>query len=151
MKKYWLIKSEPTTYSIDHLKADGTTPWTGIRNYQARNFMREMKPGDLCLFYHSNGKSNDMGVAGVAKVASKPYPDPTAKKKGSKYYEPNPKITWDLVDVKFVKKFPRIVTLNEMKLEPKLKDMVVTRKGMRLSVQPVLPKDFEYIIKLAGK
>ncbi len=147
MKNYWLIKSEPTTYSIDHLKADGTTPWTGIRNYQARNFMREMKPGDLCLFYHSNASPNEMGIAGIAKVASKPYPDPTAKDKKSHYYEPNPKIPWDLVDMKFVKKFNRIVTLNEMKLDPKLKNMMVTRKGMRLSVQPVLEKDFEYIVR----
>ncbi len=148
-KKYWLIKSEPTTYSIDHLKTDGSTPWTGIRNYQARNYMRDsMKVGDLCLFYHSSAKeAKDIGAAGIAKVASKPYPDPTARDKKSDYFEKNPKIIWDLVDIKFVKKFPRLVPLSEIKNDPKLAGILVAKKGMRLSIQPVSEKDFLYIEK----
>ncbi len=146
---YWLIKSEPSTYGIDHLKADGKTPWSGIRNYQARNFMRDgMKVGDLCLFYHSSApKPAEIGIAGIAKVVSKPYPDPTAKDKKSPYYEKNPKIEWVAVDMKFVKKFKRLMTLREIKLDPKLKNMIVTRPGMRLSIQPVLKRDFEYIVE----
>lgn len=146
--KYWLIKSEPITYSIDHLKADKTTPWSGVRNYQARNYMRDqMSVGDLCLFYHSNTASAEMGIAGLAKVASKPYLDPAAKDKKSPYYEPNPKIEWQLVDMRFVKKFKRIMTLKEIKLDPKLKNMMVVQKGSRLSIQPVRKEDFEYIVK----
>lgn len=152
-KKYWLIKSEPTTYSIDHLKADGSTPWTGIRNYQARNYMRDsMKVGDLCLFYHSSAKeASDIGVAGIAKVVSKPYPDPTASDKKSDYFEKNPKIIWDLVDIKFVKKFPRLVPLSEIKSDSELSGILVAKKGMRLSIQPVSEKHFLYIEKLALK
>lgn len=148
-KNFWLIKSEPTTYSIDHLKADASTPWTGIRNYQARNYMRDsMKVGDLCLFYHSSAKkAEDIGVAGIAKVVSKPYPDPSAKDKKSDYFEPNSKIVWELVDIKFVKKFPRLVPLSEIKADSKLANMLVIKKGMRLSIQPVDEKDFLYIEK----
>lgn len=150
LKNYWLIKSEPTTYSIDDLKADIQTPWTGIRSYQARNFMRDnMKIGDLCIFYHSSAvKPELVGAVGVAKVVSKPYPDPTAKDKKSDYYELNPKIIWDLVEIKFIKKFKRIVTLGEMKIDLALKDIMVIKRGMRLSIQPVSEKDFEYVKSL---
>lgn len=152
MKKYWLIKSEPETYGIDHLMAEGVTPWSGIRNYQARNFMRDdMQIGDLCLFYHSNAKPQDIGVIGIAEVASAPYEDKTAHDPKSDYFEPNKKIRWDLVDMKFVKKFKRIVTLNEMKIDPKLAHMLVIKRGMRLSIQPVRKEDFDYLVKLASK
>ncbi len=148
---YWLLKSEPDCYSIDQLKADGKTPWSGIRNYQARNFMRDgMKVGDLCLFYHSStADPREMGVAGIGKVSSRPYPDPTAKDKKSEYYEPNPRIEWVLVDIKFVKKLKRIVTLKEMKFDPALKSMMLVRPGMRLSIQPVSEKDFNHIVGLS--
>ncbi len=109
-----------------------------------------MRVGDLCLFYHSStANPEDMGVAGIGKVASKPYPDPTALEKKSGYYEPNRNIEWVLVDIKFVKKLNRIVALREMKSNPKLRNMMLIRPGMRLSIQPVLEKDFNYIIELS--
>lgn len=152
MKKYWLIKSEPNTYSIDHLQADGVTPWSGVRNYQARNFMRdEMKIGDLCLFYHSNTKPENTGVAGIARVDSLPYKDKTADDKKSEYFEPNKKIEWVLVDIKFEKKLKRVVTLAEMKIDPVLVSMLVVKKGMRLSIQPVSALDFAHIVELSKK
>ncbi len=144
---YWLLKSEPSCYSIDQLKADGKTPWSGIRNYQARNFMRDgMKVGDLCLFYHSSGTPAETGVIGIGKVASKPYPDPAAADVGSEYYEPNPKIQWVVVDIRFVKKLKRIVTLKEIKADPALAGMMVARPGMRLSIQPVSEREFDHIV-----
>lgn len=149
MINYWLIKSEPTSYSIDHLKADKKTLWTGIRNYQARNFMRDsMKVGDFCLFYHSNASPTETGIAGIAKVASVPKRDITADDKNSDYYEPNKKIDWIAVDIAFVKKFKRIITLKELKIDPLFKNMIVVQKGSRLSVQPVSKADFENIVAL---
>lgn len=151
-KRYWLIKSEPTTYSIDHLKADKKTAWTGVRNYQARNFMRDdMKVGDLCLFYHSNAKPDEVGVVGVAKVCSAPYQDPSSLDPKSEYFEKNKKIIWTLVDMAFVKKFKRTVTLKEIKLDKKLRNMLVVQKGSRLSIQPVSEMDFLHIEALANK
>lgn len=152
-KNYWLLKSEPDCYSIDQLKADGKTPWSGIRNYQARNFMRDgMKVGDLCLFYHSStADPRDMGVVGIGKVASKPYPDPAAFDRKSEYYEPNAKIKWELVDISFVKKLKRTVTLKEMKNDPALKGMMLIRPGMRLSIQPVSEKHFEHIVQTSSE
>ncbi len=150
---HWLLKSEPDCYSIDQLKADGKTPWSGIRSYQARNFMRDsMKVGDLCLFYHSStADPRDMGAVGIGKVASKPYPDPTAKDKKSEYHEPNPRIEWVLVDIKFVKKLKRTVTLKEMKIDPALKGMMLVRPGMRLSIQPVSESHFKHIVDLSNQ
>lgn len=133
--RYWLIKSEPGTYSIDDLKRDKTTGWEGVRNYQARNFIREMKKGDLALFYHSN--ANPPCVAGVAAIVKDAYPDPE-----------NP--TWETVEVGYVKKFPRAVSLAELKANPRLSDLLVTKKGSRLSVQPVSREHFEEIAA-AGK
>ena len=144
-KKYWLLKSEPTTYPIDSLKAEKRTPWTGIRNYQARNFMRdEMRVGDVCLFYHS-GK--EKAIVGVARVASKPYPDETAFDKKSYNFDPkstkeNP--TWVCVDVAFVKKFNEPISLAEIKNDPALEGMML-RRATRLSIQPVSEKHFDYI------
>lgn len=147
---YWLMKSEPESYSIDDLKQDKKTPWEGVRNYQARNFMREMKKGDLVLFYHSN--ITPPGVAGLGKVCREYYPDQTQWNKKSKYYDTksskeNPR--WFLVDVCFVKKFKKLITLDELKNSSDLKDMLVTRKGSRLSVQPVTEKHFKRIVNLS--
>lgn len=151
-KRYWLIKSEPTTYSIDHLKADKKTAWTGVRNYQARNFMRDkMNVGDLCLFYHSNTKPEAVGVVGVAKVCSTPYQDPTSLDPQSEYFEKNKNTIWVLVDIAFVKRCKRIITLHEMKRDKKLKNMVVVQKGSRLSIQPVSEADFFHIQSLAER
>ncbi len=145
-KNYWLLKSEPGAYSIDDLNREKKTAWTGIRNYQARNFMRDgMCPGDLCLFYHSNG--DPMGVVGVARVVGKPYPDPTQFDKKHHYFDPksSPKDpTWMLVDIAFVKKFKQCVTLAEIKNDPALEGMML-RARARLSVQPVSQAHFEYI------
>jgi len=149
--KFWLVKSEPDAYSIDDLERDGTEPWDGIRNYQARNLMRdEMVVGDLVLFYHSNAKPP--GVVGVARVASESYPDPTQFDSKSKYHDPkssedNPR--WMLVDLEFVEKVPTMVTLEDCKADPDLEGMVLTQRS-RLSVQPVERKHFAHILRRAG-
>ena len=149
--RYWLMKSEPLTYSIEDLKREKVTFWDGVRNYQARNFMmRDMKPGDKVLFYHSNGKPP--GIAGLGEVASKSEPDPTAWDKNSPYYDPksssdNPR--WFGVKVKFKKMFRCLVSLEELRSHAKLKDLLVLKKGQRLSVQPVEKKHFDIIVKLA--
>jgi len=150
---YWLMKSEPDTFSFEDLKSrpNQTEPWDGVRNYQARNFMRdEMKVGDPILFYHSNTKPP--GVAGIAEVASKPYPDPTAFDKTSKYYDAksdpdDPR--WILVDVKFKQDLKRQVALDEMKAMPELAGMRVLQRGNRLSITPVTKAEFE-AVKQAG-
>lgn len=132
--KYWLMKSEPSAYSIDDLERDGTTDWTGVRNYQARNFMRdEMRVGDQVLFYASN--ADPSGVTGIAAIARAGYPDPA---------DP----TWTLVDVQFVEKFPRVVPLETLKQTKGLENMVVTKKGSRLSVQPVTKSEFAIVVKM---
>lgn len=150
---HWLIKSEGDCYSIDDLKKDKKTPWSGIRNFQARNFMRDiMKVGDKVLFYHSNGtKENPTGVYGVAKVSSKSYPDITAFDKKDDHYDSKSKKenpTWFLVDMSFVSKFKNPVTLSQIKFEPKLKGIMVAQKGSRLSIQPVSKEHFEFITNM---
>jgi len=151
--KYWLMKSEPTSYSIDDLKRDKRTAWDGVRNYQARNFMRdEMQVGDLAFFYHSN--TEPIGIAGVMKICSKPYPDPTAFDKKDHHYDPKSKKenpTWYLVDMSFVEKFKEVIPLSALKLDPAFKDMLVVQKGSRLSVQPVSERDFKAVLKKIGK
>ena len=147
---YWLAKSEPDVYSIDDLKKDKVAEWDGVRNYQARNFLKEMEVGDEVLFYHSNAKPS--GVAGVAKVAKKAYPDPTQFDKKSKYFDPkaskeNPR--WFCPDVKFVKKFKDVVSLDDLREQKSLNEMLVLKKGSRLSVQPVTKKEFETVLKIA--
>ena len=145
---FWLMKSEPDAYSIDDLKRDKREPWDGIRNYQARNMMRDdMRVGDRVFFYHSNCK--EPGVVGIMKVASKPYPDPTQFDPDSKYYDAksdpdNPR--WILVDVAYVKKLKRTITLTEIKARPELGDMVLTRKGNRLSIMPVAEDEWDVIL-----
>ena len=147
---YWLMKSEPDAYSIDDLERDGREKWDGIRNYQARNMMRDdMKIGEEVLFYHSNCK--EPGIVGVARVASEPYPDPTQFDKKSKYYDAksspdNPR--WCLVDVEFVRKLTRTITLTELKAQKTLADMILTRKGNRLSIMPVTRKHWNKILSL---
>ena len=131
---HWLMKSEPSTYSIDDLKKDGKTCWDGVRNYQARNFLRDrIKKGDWVLFYHSNAEPP--GVAGIARVAKEGYADLTA----------GGKPIWFMVDIEFVEKFPHFVSLQELKENPVFKGMGVIQRGSRLSVQPVEKKHFESI------
>jgi predicted RNA-binding protein with PUA-like domain len=150
--RYWLMKSEPDVFSIDDLERLGKTAWEGVRNYTARNSMRDdMKIGDPVIFYHSSAEP--AGAAGLARVCSAPYPDPTQFDAKSEYFDP--KATreaprWILVDVEFVEKFPAIVTLAEIKAERALKDMLVVQKGQRLSVQPVEARHFVRVLKMAG-
>lgn len=147
---YWLMKSEPDVYSIDDLERDGREPWDGIRNYQARNFMRdEMKVGDLAFFYHSNAAK--VGIVGTMTIASEPYDDPTQFDKKSKYFDAKSskdKPRWQLVDVAFEGKFPRTVTLAELKANPKLADMRLVQKGNRLSIMPVTKHEWDTILKM---
>ena len=149
-RHHWLMKSEPYVYSIDDLEKDGETAWVGVRNYQARNFMRDdMREGDRVLYYHSN--VSPPGVVGVAEVSRESYPDHTARDPDSDYYdekatEEDPR--WYMVDVRFVRKLPRMVTLEELKSDPALEGMVVTRRS-RLSVQPVDEEHFEHVVRLS--
>jgi predicted RNA-binding protein with PUA-like domain len=150
MKHYWLMKTEPGDYSIDDLRHDRTTQWNGIRNYQARNILRDnIKVDDEVLIYHSSTRPT--GVAGTARVIIAGYPDPTAWDKRSRYYDtkstPDDPV-WFAVDIKFTAKFRRFVTLDEIKSTPALKGIMVARRGMRLSVQPVDRKQFEIIVRL---
>ena len=151
-KKYWLFKSEPDVYGIDALEADGTTYWEGVRNYQARNLIRDdMAVGDQVLYYHSNAKPP--GVAGLAEISRPGYPDPEQFDPDSKYYdskstEDDP--IWFVVDVRFVARFERFVSLAELKAEEALDGMLVTKRGQRLSVQPVEKRHFERVLDMAG-
>ncbi len=148
------MKSEPDVFSFDDLKArpKQTEPWDGVRNYQARNFMRDvMKVGDLILFYHSN--TNPPGVAGIAEVASEPYPDPTAFDKQSKYFDAKSdpeKPRWILVDVKYHDDLVRHVSLEEMKGMSELAEMRVLQRGNRLSITPVTEAEFKVIVQAGG-
>jgi len=136
---YWLMKSEPTTYSIDQLQKDKKTYWEGVRNYQARNIMRDqIKKGDQVLFYHSNAEPP--GVAGIAKVAKEAYPDPSQFDKTSQYYDAKStpeKPQWFCVEIQFVKKFKQLIPLEQLKSIGALHDMPLLQRGQRLSVQPV--------------
>lgn len=148
--KYWLMKCEPGAYSIDNLQKDRVTSWEGVRNYQARNFMRdEMQVGDLALFYHSNAEPS--GVAGVMKIVKAGYPDSFAFKAGHKYFDEKSnaaKPVWYMVDVEFVEKFPAILPLSAIKIDPELDGIMVAQKGSRLSIQPLTKKHFERILKI---
>jgi predicted RNA-binding protein with PUA-like domain len=149
--KFWLMKTEPDVYSIDDLARDGTEPWEGVRNYQARNSMREMAEGDLVIFYHSNAKPP--GAAGVCRVSREAYPDDTQFDKNSKYHDPKSKKEdprWSLVEVAFVEKFAEPISLQALKDDHALEGMLVTQKGSRLSVQPVEKKHFKRVLKMAG-
>ena len=153
--KYWLMKSEPTCFSIDDLaKAPKkTTGWDGVRNYQARNFMRDdMKIGDLVFFYHSN--CQPPGIAGIAEVVKTSYPDFTAWDPDSEH--PDPKSTpenprWFMVDIQFREKFPHVLPLDDLKHHPELAGMQLLKKGNRLSVLPVSADEWVFINKLISK
>ena len=153
--KYWLVKSEPDAFSLQDLQngPDSTSSWDGVRNYQARNFMRdEMKVGDRVLFYHSNAKPP--GVVGTARVVREAYPDHTAWDPDSKYFDPRSteeKPIWMMVDVKFESAFAQLISLDELREEAALKDMLLLRKGMRLSVMPVTEGEFRTVLALAGQ
>lgn len=149
--KLWLMKSEPDVYSVDDLRRDGSECWEGVRNYQARNFMREMAKGDLALFYHSNAKPP--GVAGVCRISREAYPDDTQFDRRSKYYDSKSKEEdprWSMVDVEFVEAFDDVVSLQALKDDPALEGMRVTQKGSRLSVQPVDKAHFKRVLKMGG-
>lgn len=151
MKRYWLVKSEPDVYSIEDLERDGSTTWEGVRNYQARNFLREMKKGDRVLFYHSNAKPP--GLAGVAEVCKEAYPDSFAWDPRSPYFDPastpeDPR--WSMVDLRFAERFPASLPLPLLREDPALEGMELLRKGSRLSVQPVSKAHFEHLVR-AGR
>ena len=131
--KHWLMKSEPSAYSIDDLERDGSTSWNGVRNYQARNFLRDMRVGDKVLFYASN--ADPSGVTGVAEVSGEAQPEPD---------DP----TWSMASIRFVEKFAGVVALETLKQTRGLEEMVVTKKGSRLSVQPVTKAEFDIVRKL---
>lgn len=151
--KYWLLKSEPESFSIQDLAAapNQTTCWDGVRNYQARNFMRdEMRLGDRVLFYHSN--ASPPAIVGRAKIVREAYPDPTAWNKSDHHFDPkaspeNP--IWQMVDVQLDEIFPRPLGLDELRKVAALKNMELLRRGSRLSVQPVRKNEFDAILKLA--
>lgn len=154
-EQFWLMKSEPYEFSIDDLasRKNQTTYWEGIRNYQARNFMRDkMNIGDKIFFYHSRAKP--LAIVGTMEVASEPYPDPSQFDPNSKYFDEKAteeKPRWFLVDVKLIKKFERPVTRDEVKEEESLQDMMLIKKGARLSIQPVQPHEWEKIHEMAGE
>lgn len=149
---YWLMKSEPDVYSIDDLARDGKTAWTGVRNYQARNFMRDaMQIGDLIFFYHSN--ATPPGIAGLARVASAPYADPLQFDKKSEYYDARAtreSPVWFLVDVAFERKFPHFIPLEALRADAKLAGLLLLKRGQRLSVQPVETVHAKRILARAG-
>jgi predicted RNA-binding protein with PUA-like domain len=151
--RYWLMKCEPTAYSIDDLARDTCTGWEGVRNYQARNFIRDhMQEGDPVLFYASN--ADPSGVTGLARIARAGYPDPFARKRGHKYYDAASaaaKPIWYTVDVEFVERFPSVVPLETLKKTPGLEEMMVIKKGSRLSVQPVTRGEFAIVTRLGRR
>ena len=149
-KRYWLMKSEPDAFSIDDLQRVGTEPWNGVRNYQARNFMRDdMRMGDGVFFYHSN--CAEPGIVGLAEVASAAYADPTQFDPKSDYYDAASRREaprWLLVDVKFRRRLRRTITLDELRQRDDLGDFALTRRGNRLSVLPVTPAQWKIILAL---
>ncbi|HEY1034373.1 MAG TPA: EVE domain-containing protein [Pseudoxanthomonas sp.] len=150
-KHYWLMKSEPDTFSIDNLKKVGTEPWNGVRNYQARNFMRAMQVDDGVLFYHSNCK--EPGIVGTATVATAAYPDDTQFNPKSDYYDPKStreEPRWSLVDVKFDRKFKRTITLDEIKQHGDAlgEGFALIQRGNRLSVLPVTAAQWKFLLAL---
>ena len=153
--KYWLMKSEPDDYGLEHLRSEKrqTDHWDGIRNYQARNFMRdEMKKGDLAFFYHSN--CEEPAIVGVIEIVGEGYPDHTAFLANEKYFDAksdpdNPR--WFMVDVRFKKKFKKPVSLKALKGERSLAQMRLVQRGNRLSILPVAAKEWKHILKMAGE
>lgn len=152
MRRYWLMKSEPDVYSIDDLKSDKTTLWEGVRNYQARNFMvKDAKPGDEVLFYHSNAEPS--GIAGTAKIVQTAVPDPSQFDKKSEYFDAKSKPenpTWFCVKVSYGKTFKNFLSLEDLKENPALSKMLLLKKGQRLSIQPVTEEEFKLITHLGN-
>jgi predicted RNA-binding protein with PUA-like domain len=149
---YWLLKSEPDVFGIDDLagKPNATEHWDGVRNYQARNFMRAMRGGDQAFFYHSN--CDPPGIVGIVEVVREAYPDHTAWDPESKYYDPastpdNPR--WFMVDVRLVRKLPRLVSLAELRADPALAELPLVRRGNRLSVMPVPAHTWQVVLEMA--
>jgi predicted RNA-binding protein with PUA-like domain len=151
-RRCWLVKSEPESYSIEDLRRDGRTAWTGVRNFQARNIMRDqMRVGDPVLFYHSSAEPP--GVVGLARVASEAYPDPTQYDRKSHYFDEKSTedaARWFVVDIEFEKVLPRMVPLAEIRETASLSELPLVNRS-RLSVQPVDPKAFDTIVRMAGQ
>ncbi len=153
-KKHWLMKTEPDAFSIQDLKSrpGKREHWDGVRNYQARNYMRDlMSVGDDVLFYHSS--CTPAGIVGLATIAAAGYPDPSALDPRSKYHDPKAtpdKNPWVMVDVKFKREFPTMLTLDGLRQVPGLRDMLLLKRGSRLSIQPVSPEEFSIVMDLAG-
>jgi predicted RNA-binding protein with PUA-like domain len=148
--RYWLFKSEPDSYSFERLAREGTTPWSGVRNFQARNNMLEMKLGDLGFFYHSSCAVP--AAVGIVKVVREAYPDDTAFQKGGDYYDPRStpdKPKWKMVDVAYVEPLANAVSLARMREDPRLVGMPLLRRGQRLSVQPVTPDEWKIVLELS--
>lgn len=152
-KRHWLMKVEPSAYTIDDLERDGRTGWEGVRNYQARNLLRdELQVGDAVLFYASN--ADPSGVAGLARVVRAGYPDPLQFTRGQDYYDPKAtpeRPIWYSVDIAFVERFPAVLPLAALKANPKLSGMMVIRRGARLSVQPVAATEFQEACRMARR
>ncbi|HEV3092237.1 MAG TPA: EVE domain-containing protein [Candidatus Cybelea sp.] len=148
--RHWLLKTEPNAFSLEQLRQDGTTPWTGVRNFTARNNMMEMKLGDLGLFYHSS--IAEPAAVGICKVVEEAYPDFTQFDKKGEYFDGRAKPDkplWFMVDVAFVEAFANPVTLARMRAEPRLVGMPLLRRGQRLSVQPVTPQEWRIVLELS--
>ncbi len=150
--RFWLMKSEPEVFSIDDFARVKRTGWEGVRNYEARNTMRDlMRPGERVLFYHSNAKPS--GIAGLAEVAGPPIADPTQFDPRSEYFDPKSTAAaprWQMVELQFVERFDRVLTLERLRKEKALKGMALLQKGQRLSVQPVRPEHFAAVCKLSA-
>ena len=147
---HWLLKSEPTTFGIDHLKKKKVEHWDGVRNFQARNNLRAMQVGERCFFYHSN--ADPIGIAGICTIVRDAYPDHTQFDPSSEYFDPKSTLEsprWFMPDVGFVEKFKRIITLDELKEVPGLESMVLVNRS-RLSVQPVSDQEWDIICAIAG-
>ena len=152
MPRYWLFKTEPHAFSFDQLRHDKTTPWTGVRNFQARNNMMEMKLGDLGLFYHSS--IAEPAAVGICRVVKEAYPDFTQFERGGEYFDGRAKPDkpiWMMVDVEYVESFAHPVTLARMRAEPRLTGMALLKRGQRLSVQPVMPHEFKIVRELSAE
>lgn len=152
-KRYWLLKSEPSTFSFDDLRKSPrrTTTWEGVRNYQARNLLREMRQGDEAIFYHSN--ADPPAAVGTVTIVREAYPDPSQFDPGSRYHDPKSKREeprWDMVDVRYGRPFERPVPLPELRAQKRLAKMELLRKGSRLSVQPVTAAEWRAVVKLGG-
>lgn len=152
MARHWLFKTEPEAFSWERLQRERRTEWSGVRSFQARNNMLEMRLGDLGFFYHSSTKIP--GIAGIVRVAREAYPDFTARERGGEYYDPratekNP--IWQMVDVEYEREMPRFVPLAELRATPELAYMPLLQRGQRLSVQPVTPTEWDIILRLAER